>query len=88
MDFKSFKNTRPEETSQSSQADLRKTAEKYGKKSDEELLGEIIKAANQGKRDGTLSAENLDTFAQNVAPMLNEEQKQRLYSVIKMINGN
>ena len=88
MDFKSFKNNRKRSEDTPSQEDLRKTAERYSGKSDAELLGEIAKAANQERRDGTFSNEKLDAFADNLAPMLSAEQKERLAQAIRMIKGN
>ena len=88
MDLKSFQDSRPNTQSFDNvdKGDLKKTAEQYAQKSDSDLLGEIMKTASQGKRDGSLTAESLQSFAQNVAPLLNEEQRKRLQSVLDMIN--
>ncbi len=90
MDFKTYKNTHPgkqseQKTDAIDQDTLRKTAEAYSGKSDEELLGEIMKAAKQGKTNGTLDTEQINQFIKNVSPMLNQEQRQRLQSVVEMI---
>ena len=88
MDFRSFKKSRPEKRGDqtgTSENDIRKTAEKYGKKSDDELLKDILQMANQGRSEGTLSDSALSEFARKVSPMLNEEQRRRLEQVLNMI---
>lgn len=89
MDLKSFKsNYHSQEKPNDAQNrdDVRKKAEEYAAKSDDELLKEIMKTASQGKANGTLNEEQLKAFAQSVSPMLNEEQKARLKNVLDMIN--
>lgn len=93
MDFKSFKKTRNMQSSTSEQSEnqtdnIRKTAEEYAKKSDPELLGEILKTASQGKQNGTLDKAQIENFVKRVSPMLNEEQRQRLNGVVEMIAKN
>jgi len=86
MDFRSFHSKFNSENSDNrSHADLKKTAEKYVDKSDEELLKDIKKAALEGKREGSFSDEKLRIFADQVSPMLNNEQRRRLQSVIDML---
>ena len=93
MDFKSFKKTRNMQSGTSEQSEnqtdnIRKTAEEYAKKSDSELLGEILKTASQGKQNGTLDKAQIENFVKRVSPMLNEEQRQRLNGVVEMIAKN
>ena len=85
MDFKSFKATRQQSSVHTDQEDLKKTAESYRGKSDEEILSEILKMANQGKANGTFSEEQLQKFTQSVSPMLTEEQKKRLDAVSELL---
>ena len=87
MDFRNFKMNRKTEptTEKTSQEDVRKTAERYADKSEDELLAEIFRLANENKRNGTLSGAQLDEFEQKVLPMLNREQRKRLESVLKML---
>ena len=88
MDFKSFQKTfKQDSPRENHNDDIRKKAEEYGKKSEEELLGEILKAAKVGKENGSLTDGKLQEFASQVAPLLNEEQRARLESVIKMIRN-
>ena len=90
MDFKSFRNQRKQSDyhKEESTDDLRKKAENYSRKSDDELLDEIIKNVNQGRVNGTFSEEQLRQFEQSVAPMLNVEQRKRLRNVIEIIRKN
>ena len=90
MDFKSFKNKRPKpsEPQIPQEENIRKTAEKYGNMSDDDLLSNILKTANQNKANGSLSEESLRQFVNSVSPMLNQEQKSRVEKSIRMIRGN
>ena len=91
MDFKSFKRDHISPQSASTQAEnlndnIRKTAEEYANKSDSDLLRDIMQAANNSKKDGRLSEDKLRQFVASVSPMLNDEQRARLNSVVEMIN--
>lgn len=91
MDFRSFNkgyHDKPEQSATPNEDDIRKTAERYAGKSDEELLGDIMKTVRQGKADGSISDEQLQKFAESVTPILNQEQLDRLNAVLKMIRGN
>jgi len=56
---------------------------KYGSKSEGELMGELINA----KQSGLIDPNELAGVAQKIAPMLNEEQRQRLDSVLRQLKG-
>ena len=90
MDFKSFRQNRKIETTDdfTSKEDIRKTAEIYGQKTDDELLGDILKTAKQNRAEGNLSDLQLRQFVESVSPMLNAEQRARLEKAIRMIEGN
>lgn len=60
-------------------------AKQYEGKSEDELTKQLLQATEQGRRDGTLSNEMLETFYRSVAPMMNAEQKGKLNSLMKMI---
>lgn len=85
MDFKSFKESHANSNDRIDREKIKKTAEAYRGKSDEELLAEIINMANRGKVDGTFSEEQLRRFTESVSPMLSEEQKQRLQTVSELL---
>ena len=89
MDLKTFKNSynNEKELSEKPNADeIRRKAEQYATKSDDDLLKDIMKTAAEGKANGSLDAQQLKTFVQSVSPMLSEEQRARLQSVIDLIN--
>lgn len=56
---------------------------KYGSKSEGELMGELMNA----KQSGLIDPNELAGVAQKIAPMLNEEQRQRLDSVLRQLKG-
>ena len=65
---------------------LKGMAKQYEGKSDAEILKDLSKAVEKGKKDGSLTNEKIDSIASTIAPMLNKEQKaklQRLMSTIK-----
>ena len=59
-----------------------KIAEAYNGKSNLEMLKNILAEAEKSKRAGTLSNEEIETFYQNFAPMLNGFQRRQLRSIV------
>ena len=57
-------------------------SKKYEGKSSDELMQAIIKQAEVGRRNGTLSDSDIDNFASTVAPLLNDKQRKTLNSVV------
>ena len=91
MDFKSYRDShgRPKGDSKApSEEDIRRAAEQYANKSDEELLSEILRTARQSKQDGTINNESIRSFVASIAPFLSAEQRARLESVIRLIEEN
>ena len=58
---------------------------KYKDKDEDELVGELIKAARQAKEDGSFSEQSLEEFVNLVSPHLSEEQKAKLSNLISVI---
>lgn len=58
---------------------------KYGNKSEAELMGELFKSVDRGKADGTLDEQELEKFADSVSGMLSPEQYQKMRSIIDTI---
>lgn len=56
---------------------------KYGGKSESELMGELMNA----KQSGLIDPKELSGVAERIAPMLTEEQRQRLNSVLSQLMG-
>ena len=58
---------------------------KYKDKDEDELVGELIKAARKAKEDGSFSEQSLEEFFTLVSPHLSEEQKNKLSNLISVI---
>lgn len=84
MDLKSYLKNRNHSTDytppqNSENADvLKQQTEELSRKSEPELLEQLMQEVERGKREGSFSAETLNSFAEQVAPMLNDVQKKRL----------
>lgn len=61
--------------------DIENMINRYSDKSSEELMNELLRFKNSGM----MSNEALQNMAQTVAPMLDAEQQQRLYSIIQYL---
>ena len=85
-DFNSFKSSKQKASSEnfgSSPYEIfANLSKKYEGKSSDELMQAIIKQAEIGRRNGTLSDSDIDNFASTVAPLLNDKQRKTLYSVV------
>lgn len=57
----------------------------YKDKSSDEIYNEVRKMAKENKEKGTLDNQKLNSFANSVAPMLNNDQKQRLNDILKQL---
>jgi len=64
---------------------LKESLYDYKDKSSKEIYNEVKKMAKENKEKGTLDNKKLSEFANNVAPMLNDEQKQRLDAILKQL---
>ncbi len=64
---------------------LKNMAKQYEGKSDGEILKDLSKAVEQGKKDGSLTNEKIDNIASTIAPMLNSQQKAKLQQLMNTI---
>lgn len=72
--------------SQKKQFDTLKTmAKNYEGKSESEILGEIKKTVEKGKQDGSLNDNKINEIANQIAPMLNSQQKAKLDMLLKTL---
>ena len=70
----------------STAADLtKKIAAAYNGKSNAAMLQNILREAEKGKRDGTLSNEEIEQFYQAFSPMLDTAQRKRLRAVVERL---
>ena len=67
---------------------LKSFASKYEGANETELLNEIIKQAEQGRKNGTLKDSDIDNFKNMLLPMLNSEQRVKLLKVIDKIKNS
>ncbi len=87
QDFKSYAENgnaeRGKNGAEGSLADLiASLAGKYDGASETELMKAIVKEAEKGKRNGTLSNADIDRFAAMLAPMLDGKKKAMLKKVV------
>lgn len=69
--------------------DMEKTvqdvAKKYENYSENELKEEIIAKVNKAKQDDSINLQEIEQMANNIAPLMNESQKQRLNEILSLI---
>ncbi len=58
-------------------------AKQYDGKSQNELIMAIYQEAKKGKKNGTLTNEQIDNFATMLAPFLDNKKRQMLYKIIE-----
>lgn len=63
----------------------KKIAMAYNGKSNAAMLQSILEEAEKGKRAGTLSNEEIESFYQSFAPMLDGFQRKRLRAVVQRL---
>lgn len=61
------------------------TAERLASMNQEDLTKLLMQQAAEARRNGTLNEDTLRTFYDQMAPMLNEEQRQKLSQLIALI---
>lgn len=79
-DFKSYKGKKTD-----FEAEAKKFAAGYDGKSEGELMREIYARALEGKRNGTLTNEEIDAFAKQFAPMLDPVKRKKLFKVVESL---
>lgn len=62
--------------------------QKYGDKSETELLSELEVMVEKGRNDGTFSEDMLNAFVNNVMPMMDESQRDKLKKIAEMIKAD
>lgn len=83
--MKSFKKTRGEKNVKLDEQMER--INEYSKKSESELMAELIQMAVKGKADGTITDKSITEFRDKLYPLLNEEQRERLDNILSNILG-
>lgn len=84
--IKDFKSGAPKtEEPATLREEVESVAAKYVGKSEDELLRALRQNVSAAKRNGTFSAEQLDNFVRIVSPSLDEASRERLNSLLLMI---
>lgn len=60
---------------------------KYEGKSADDVMMQIIREAEKGRRNGTLSDQDIDNFASKVAPLLNDKQRKMLSKIVERLKS-
>ncbi len=59
----------------------------YGGKSEGEILRAVYERAAEGKRNGTLSNEQIDAFCAQIAPMLDAAKRKKLKKIAEKLKS-
>lgn len=78
--------SRPEGVSESAFEMLKRVAREYEGASEQDLIGAIIKEANEARKRGTLSESEIQNFVSTISPMLNQKQREQLSEIVKKIS--
>lgn len=81
------KTTLPEEEESTASAEelTRRIANAYNGKSNMAMMKNILQEAENSKRAGTLSNEEIENFYQSFAPMLNPSQRKQLRAIVEKL---
>ncbi len=71
-----------EETTMDAQMLTQKIASAYNGKSNADILRKILTEAEKSKRAGTLSNEEIESFYQAFAPMVDNAQRKKLRAIV------
>lgn len=69
-----------------SEADIESMMDKYGGRSEQELMGELFSLTDKQKQDGSFDAKAMQKTAESIMPMLTSEQQQKLNDILFMLN--
>ena len=81
----STQNTNDYATKSSDFSEYQDTINKYKDLSQEDLYSELLSQANNLKSQGKLNMDMLNQISSTLNPMLNEDQKQMLNSIIERL---
>ncbi len=86
-DFASYsgKNKEKEKSADEWISEAKRVASKYEGKSENDLLKAIYTQAVEGKRNGTLSNEQIDAFYRQFSPMLDAGKRKKLAKIVEQL---
>lgn len=84
-DFKSFSGSsdKGKDGRADWQSEAQRIAESYNGKSEGDMMKEILARAEEGKRNGTLSNEQIDAFYKQFAPSLDPVKRKKLQKIVE-----
>lgn len=59
---------------------------RYGHMDQQQMMNELFKLIQQKKADGTFDAEQIRKAATHIAPLLDEEQRAYMYSLLNFLD--
>ena len=93
-DFNDFKNESVKPADKTAQGDYSDISRQfaalsaaYEGKSADEIMKAILKEAERGRKNGTLSDGDIDNFSEMISQMLNAEQRKTLDKVVKRLKN-
>ena len=86
-DFNNYQNNTDKSQADAMNA-IKNFAGKYEGASENELLSEIMKEAEKGRRNGTLTDSDIDRFKSMREPLLNSSQRAKLNKIVDKIKKN
>ena len=86
-DFNNYSNQKPNIDGDTMNV-IKNFAGKYEGASEDRLISEIIKEAEKGRKNGTLTDADIDRFKNTLSPMLNAEQRSKLNKIIQKLKNN
>ena len=66
---------------------LRSFSEEYEGKTEREMWTEILSLAKEGRKNGTLSNEDIDRYVQMLLPLLGEDQQKKLLKISQRLKN-
>lgn len=89
-DFANYSNNDKSSDSNKStdwERELKQAAARYNGKNEAELLRDIFARAQAGKRDGTLTNEQIDAFYKQISPMLDSSKRKKLQKLLLQLKS-
>ncbi len=83
-DFSNFKQPNSEVKGDGMEL-IKNLAKKYEGASEGEIISAIMKEAEKGRKNGTLTDADIDNFYAMLSPMLNASQRKKLDEVVKKL---
>lgn len=59
---------------------------KYGEMNEAELMSEMLRLVAQKKREGTFDVQKIKEVAEQVAPLLEPEQRAKMYNLLNFLD--